>query len=169
MNYSRKDLIQTEAAMNQMRNSVYYLARFMEKNGATNTIERMRRMGQNIARTYVKYWQPKIHNVNINNVKDVITTIYQKILNSTISIESNDVDKLLIVKDNDCALCKYRYSDVEISGCEIIIGMVSEIVNLINKNSREVSSIFLEPHKVIESKAYGNNSCIQAYKYIIGK
>jgi hypothetical protein len=169
MNYTRKDLIQTEAAMNQMRNSVYFLARFMEKNGVTDTIERMRRIGRNIARTFVKYWQPNVHNININNVKDVMTTIYQKILNSTISIEMNGVDKLIIVKDNNCSLCRYRYSDVEISGCEIIMGMVSEIVNLVNKNSRDDSSIFLEPYKIVESRAYGNNTCIQTYKYIVGK
>ena len=58
MNFSRKELIQTDATMNQMRNSIYILARFMENNGVSDSKERLRRMGKNIARTYFNYWKP---------------------------------------------------------------------------------------------------------------
>ena len=37
MNYSRKELIATEATMNQMRNSIHILASFMEKNGVSTS------------------------------------------------------------------------------------------------------------------------------------
>jgi len=168
MNYSRNDLTEGIATMNQIRNAIYHLVRFMEKNGVTDSIERMRRMGKNIARSYINYWKPT-DNVSMNNIKDVLTTIYHRILNSTISIEINEVDNLIIIRDNNCALCKYHYEDIEISGCEIIMGLISEYINLISKNSKKEFPLFLEPYKIIESRAFGNNACVQLYKYNMKK
>ena len=167
MNYSRADLTQTDATMNQMRNAVYELARFMERNGMADLKVKLRKMGENIARTYIRYWKPT-DQVKDSNLKDVITTIYQKILNSSVSINIVEAEKLVKVQDHKCALCKYQYDDVEIAGCEIILGMVSEIINLINKEVKDVSSVFIEPFEVAESRAYGNKLCIQVYKYKIG-
>lgn len=156
--------MQTETTMNQMRNSLYILVRFMKKNAIKDPEENFRRMGKNIARTFIKYWQPT-EIVTIKNLKDVITTIYQKVLNSSISVEINDTEDLVIVQDYKCALCKYQYDDVEIAGCEILLGMVSEFISLINKESNDSKSLYLEPYEVKESRAYGNKSCIQLYKY----
>lgn len=156
--------MQTETTMNQMRNSLYTLVRFMKKNGIKDPEENFRRMGKDIARTFIKYWQPT-EIVSMRNLKDVITTIYKKVLNSSISIEINDTEHLVIVQDYKCALCKYQYDDVEIAGCEILLGMVSEFISLINKESDDSRSLYLEPYKVKESRAYGNKSCIQLYKY----
>jgi predicted hydrocarbon binding protein len=167
MNYSIEDLIQSEATMNQMRNYIYQLVRFMEKNGVKDLKERLRRMGKNIAKTYAKYWKPT-QVVNISNLKDVITTIYQKVLNSYVSIEVDDIGKFIIIKDSKCPLCKYHYEDVEIAGCEIIIGMVSELISLMNSGSIDPSGVSLEPFDVKESRSYGNNSCTHIYKYRIG-
>ncbi len=100
MNLTREDLTQSDATMNQMRNMVYHLERFMKINGVTETRENLRRMGRNIARTYVKYWKP-IDNINLSNVKDVITTIYKHVLNSTVSIEIDKSNKSITVHDND--------------------------------------------------------------------
>ncbi|MFX1601396.1 MAG: hypothetical protein ACFFB6_12425, partial [Promethearchaeota archaeon] len=88
MNFSRNELIETEATMNQMRNAIFHLARLMQRNGIQNSKDRLRRMGQNIAKTYINYWKPT-DVINLANLKDVITTIYQKILNSAISIQIN--------------------------------------------------------------------------------
>lgn len=168
MNFSRKELIETEATMNQMRNSIHILASLMEKNGLSDLKDRLRKMGQNIARTYLQYWRPT-DTVNSSNLKDVITTIYQKVLNSSPSVEINDAENLVTVQDYKCALCKYHYDDIEIAGCEIILGMVSVFISIISKESPDPSSLFLEPYKVVESRAYGNKSCIQIYKYKTGK
>lgn len=164
MNYSREELIQTDATMNQMRNAVYELARFMEKNGLTNLKEKLRKMGNNISRTFIRYWKPT-DTVNLSNLKDVLTTIYQKILNSSVSIEIVEVENLVKVRDYKCALCKYQYDDVEIAGCEIILGMVSEIIKLINGDAEDLSSVLIEPLEVAESRAYGDKVCTQVYNY----
>ena len=79
--------------MNQMRNSVHILANFMKKNGVIDLKEKLREIGRNIAKTYVRYWKPTV-SVNTSNVKDVIATIYQFVFNSTVSIEILDEDNL---------------------------------------------------------------------------
>ncbi|MFX0024044.1 MAG: hypothetical protein ACFE9S_17080 [Candidatus Hermodarchaeota archaeon] len=168
MKFSRKELIETEATMNQMRNAVYHLARLMEKNGIKKSKEKFRRMGQNIAKTYYNYWKPTSV-VTLSNLKDVITTIYQKVLNSAISIEINENERIVKVRDYNCALCKYHYEDVEIAGCEILLGLVSELINLISTETNNNIHLLLIPYEVIESRAYGNKSCIQLFKYKLEK
>jgi ribosomal protein L25 (general stress protein Ctc) len=79
----------------------------MEKNGVSNVKERLRIMGQNIARTYVRYWKPT-ETILLSNLKDVITTIYQKILNSAVTIEIDKTEQLIKVQDSKCAPCKYQ-------------------------------------------------------------
>lgn len=166
MNFSRKELIESDATMNQMRNAIYELARLMEKNGVSDLNIRLRGMGQEMGKTFINYWKPT-ENVTLSNVKDVLTTIYQKILNSSISIEIDESQNVIKVRDQNCALCKYHYDDIDIAGCEIIIGMVSEIVSHINKESNDISAISFEPFEILESQAFGNKTCIQVYKYKI--
>ncbi|MBY8981065.1 MAG: hypothetical protein KGD72_11795 [Candidatus Lokiarchaeota archaeon] len=161
MNLTREDLTQSDATMNQMRNMVYHLERFMKINGVSETRENLRRMGQNIARTYVKYWKP-IDSINLSNVRDVITTIYKHVLNSSVSIEIDKSNKTITVQDNDCSLCKYHLNDIDVAGCEIIAAMISEIIILINK---EKSLLTIKPLDIIESRTFGHKSCIQSFKY----
>ncbi len=165
MNYSRNELVQSEATMNQMRNSIYILQRFMKKNGLTEIKQRLNRMGKNIAHTYVKYWKP-IEVIDINNISDSLATIYKNVLSSTVSIEINSNNNTISVKDNDCSLCKYQFGDIEVAGCEVIASMVAEFVNLINAHSG--SSFILEPLNIKESRALGNKTCIHVYKYLEG-
>ena len=167
MNYSREELTQSDATMNQMRNAIYHLERFMKINGVHDIKERIQRMGKNIAKTYIKSRKP-IGYVNLDNLKDVIATIYKNVLNSNVSIELDENSKTLSVKDNDCALCKYPFSDVEVAGCELIVSLVTEFINLINEEAG-IKSIKLESVGVMESRTMGHNSCIQNYKYSGGK
>ncbi|NVM45485.1 MAG: hypothetical protein HWN79_11270 [Candidatus Lokiarchaeota archaeon] len=161
MNLTREDLLQSDATMNQMRNMVYHLERFMKINGISGTRENLRRMGRNIARTYIKYWKP-IDHVNKANISDVITTIYKKVLNSSVSVELDEINKIIMIKDNDCSLCKYQFNDIDVAGCEIIAAMISEIIACINN---EKSSFMLHPLDIIESRTFGNKYCIQSFEY----
>ncbi|MFO7796562.1 MAG: hypothetical protein ACQERB_01520 [Promethearchaeati archaeon] len=167
MNYNRSDLLLADATMNQLRNAIYHLARFLNRNGVQNLKERLRQMGRNISKTYMKYWMP-VDNVNFNNIREVIATIYKEVLKTSVSVELNEVEQLIIVNDSNCPLCKYEYDDVDVAGCEIILGMISEFINMINANSREKSLLLLEPIRVQESKALGNNTCVQIFKYKAG-
>jgi protein tyrosine phosphatase len=156
--------VQSDATMNQMRNAIYHLQRFMKNNNISEIRQRFHRMGQNIAHTYIKNWKP-IEKVEITNIKNLIATIYKNILNSSVSIEINDNEKLIIIKDNDCALCKYYFEDIQISGCEIIAAMVAEFIQLINKQNTSGASFSIHPMEIRESRTFGNKSCIQQFKY----
>jgi len=167
LSHTRKDLVQSDATMNQMRNAIYHLQRFMKNNNISEIRRRFHRMGQNIAHTYIKSWKP-IEKVDITNVKNLIATIYKTILNSSVSIEINDNEKVIIVKDNDCALCKYHFEDIQIAGCEIIAAMVSEFIQIINKQNPSEVSFSLHPIEIKESRTFGNKSCIQQFIYTNG-
>jgi len=170
MNITRKELVDHDATMNQSRNMIYHLIRFMKVNGieGENVKERLRLMGRNIAKTFHNYWKP-VEKVDMINVRDVIATMYKKIVSSSVSIELDESQKLIVVKDSKCALCKYFYEDVgRFAGCEILLGMVSELISLINKNSPSNSKILLTPLEVSESLSYGDSACIQVFKYSSG-
>ena len=83
-------------------------------------------------------------------------------------IEINDDERLIYVKDNGCALCKYHFEDIQVAGCEIIASMVAELVSLINKQANSNSSFSLHPIEIKESRTFGNKSCIQLFKYTTG-
>ena len=83
-------------------------------------------------------------------------------------IDINEKDNQITVKDNKCPLCKYKFEDINVAGCEILIAIVSEMVTLISKESKDKDSLFLEALEVKESKALGQNVCTQVYKYKIG-
>lgn len=164
-NIDRSVLVGTEAAMNQSRNMIYHLIRFMKHNDKINIKERLRRMGKNIAKTFANYWRP-IDRVNLSNIKDVITTIYKKILNSSITIDIDEINKTIKIRDTKCSLCKYFYEDVgNFAGCEVLLGMVSEFISIINANSEETFKITLTPLEISESLSYGDKACIQIFKY----
>lgn len=166
MNYKREELVQSEATMNQLRNAVYILERFMKLNEITDIKKRLRRMGKNIAQTYNNYWKP-IDSVDETNIKDVLATLYKNILNSGVSIELDNLESSIIVKDSDCALCKYHFEDTNEAGCEIILAMMAEFVNLINNESKNSQKLSLQPYEVVESRSLGYKSCIHHYKYKI--
>ena len=165
MNYSRADLVQTNATMNQLRNAIYHLQRFMKRNDITEVRSRLRRMGKNIAHTYLNTWRP-IEKVTLTNVKDVLATIYKNVLDSTVSIELDEVNKKITVQDNDCALCKYQFTDINVAGCEIIGSMVAEFINLINSNQGEFK---IDLQNINVSKVLGHASCIHVYNFTGGQ
>jgi hypothetical protein len=165
MNYSRADLVQTDATMNQLRNAIYHLQRFMKRNDITEVRSRLRRMGKNIAHTYLHTWRP-IERVTLTNVKDVLATIYKNVLNSSISIELDEVNRKITIQDNDCALCKYHFSDINVAGCEIIGSMVAEFINIINSNQ---NGFKVEIQDINESKVFGHNTCVHVYNFSGGK
>ncbi|MHA1274074.1 MAG: hypothetical protein ACTSQP_02530 [Promethearchaeota archaeon] len=164
MNYTRNELLSAEATMNQMRNAITHLIRFMRKNKVDNVIERLRRMGKNIGSTFVNYWKPT-DNITQKNIKDVLATIYQYIFSSSVAIELDSSQNLIFIRDYKCPMCKYQFEDIKEAGCEIIIAMVAEMVSKISEISNNKDALFLEPVKIQESKAFGHRSCLQVYKY----
>ena len=159
-NYTRNDLMKFDAAMNQMRNAVYHLARFMREKNVKNMEDRLRRMGKNIAQTISSYWKPA-DTVTMDNIRDVIATIFRNILNSSVTVAIDRTNRVITVTDRKCSMCKYYYDDIQIAGCEIVMGMVSEFINAINK----MKILVLTPIKIKESRSYGDALCTMEIGY----
>jgi predicted hydrocarbon binding protein len=168
MNITRNDLALADATMNQLRNAIYHLARFMIKNDVSDLKNRFRKMGRNIAKTYYMHWDP-IDIVSLTNIREVIATVYKEVLKSSVTVNINEAEQIIIVNDSNCALCKYQYDDIEIAGCEIILGLISEYITQINMHSKKKPELTLNPARVQESKALGNKSCVHIYNYTRGE
>ncbi|MHA1561450.1 MAG: hypothetical protein ACTSPA_04930 [Promethearchaeota archaeon] len=127
-----------------MRNTIYWLQRVMKQyNLSEKDIEkRLLSMGRNIGATYSKEFIP-----NSKNQSDLIKELKVKI--------EQDFE-IFTVTDNKSALCKYQYKDIQTPGCNIVIGMISEILE---RNGIEVKEM-----EILNCKTHGDPYCKHSYK-----
>ena len=149
-NYTRADLADKTATMNQMRNNLYHFIRFLmgRKMNEAEIEQRLRRMGENIAET--------INNeidFPMESIDSLIQSIYSEIFDSKITL--NRSANLFQIEDKKCPLCKYARENLTISPCEVITSMVSSICS---KRGYAVTQ-----DKVVKSVALGDISCIHLY------
>ncbi|MHA1340417.1 MAG: hypothetical protein ACTSRZ_11495 [Promethearchaeota archaeon] len=154
-NYHVKDLIDKMSAMNQMRNNIYHLVKFMQEKGFSNEEirKRLKRMGRNIANT-----MNTIFKFEENNAESTIKKIYKTLLNSKITVSRDR--NMLIVEDRNCALCKYHRKDIMVSPDTIIPAMITEIMS---HNGYKIID-----GGVSASKSLGDPICIHKYEFMEG-
>ena len=149
-NYTRGELANKTATMNQMRNNLFHFLRYMISKGFSDQqiLERLERMGSNIAKTILE--EKEFAGVN---VEDKIASIYSEMFESKIEITRHSSQ--LIIEDKKCSLCKYKRENLSIAPCEVITSFVAELFTqfvYIVKNS-----------SVSKSVALGDISCIHTY------
>ncbi|MHA1732796.1 MAG: hypothetical protein ACTSU5_12695 [Promethearchaeota archaeon] len=145
MRQTRGALVKKRAPFNQMRNVIYHLVRYLRSKGVEDVRASLRAMGRNTARTFVNSWTPSA-SATVDRVKE----IYQFVLGSRVVASVGDGGTVRVV-DKKCRFCKYRYDDIDVAGCEIVVGLVAEMLGL-------------EPVAVEESKTLGGGACVHAYK-----
>ncbi len=150
---SREHLIGKMMGFNQMRNSIYWLQRFMtKKNVSEEEIEtRLKEMGKNIGSSFLK----TIHS-KPSGLKELVEFLYKETVNSSVDVGFIQEKNSLLIKDEKCALCKYSYDDIKVAGCTIEVGMISQILNELG--------IKISDSAVIKSKTNGDSLCMHAYK-----
>ncbi len=162
MNYTRSDLVQADAAMNQMRNAIYHLIRFMKKENVKDVKMRLQRIGKNIASTYSRYWLPKSA-ITKENLDIILKEIYSSIFKSKINLEVDFGKNILKIVDNKCCLCKYNYPDIDIPGCEVLQGFLPNFIDILNKKHPNEKIISVKPKEVSRSRAIGDSHCVQEF------
>lgn len=162
MNYTRAELVHGESAMNQMRNAIYHLVRYMKAENVEDVKDRLNRMGKNIALTFSRYWHPEAP-LTIKTLDIVLKDIYFTIFKSKIIIELDTTNNILKIIDTKCCLCKYNYPDIDIAGCEIIQGFLPVFIEELNNKILQKDAILLKPKGVSKSKAIGNVHCLQEF------
>lgn len=152
-NYTIKDLTSETSAMNQMRNVVYHLIRFLQDKNLSNEEirHRLKRMGKNIGDT-----QSRLYDFSYDSVESLIRRIYRVILGSKVEVIREN--KIYVVEDKDCCLCKYHRVDISVPCDTLIPAMVSEILKYNNVKSIDAY--------VFTSESLGDISCIHKYEIV---
>ncbi|MHA1111275.1 MAG: hypothetical protein ACTSRE_09240 [Promethearchaeota archaeon] len=149
-NYTRGELANKTATMNQMRNNLYHFLRYMISKGFSDQqiLERVERMGSNIAKTILE--EKEFAGVN---VEEKIASIYSEMFGSKIEITRHSSQ--FTIEDKKCSLCKYKRENLSIAPCEVITSFVGEIFT-------QMGYIVKNP-TVSKSVALGDISCIHTY------
>ena len=150
-NNTRASLVKKKMGFNQMRNTIYWLQRVMKQyNLSEKDIEkRLLSMGRNIGATYSKEFIP-----NSKNHSELIKELYKITLRSKVKIEQDF--EIFTVTDNKSALCKYQYKDIQTPGCNVVIGMINEILE---RNGVEIKEM-----EILNCKTHGDPYCKHSYK-----
>ena len=136
---------------NQMRNTIYWLQRVMKQYDLpeTHIEKRLLSMGRNIGASFSKEYVP-----NSKNQSDLIKELYNITLKSKVKIEQ-DFDNFTVI-DKNSALCKYQYKDILTPGCNVVIGMIGEILE---RNGIEIKEMV-----ILNCKSHGDPYCEHLYK-----
>jgi predicted hydrocarbon binding protein len=149
---SRSDLVNKSSLMNQMRNAVYHLMRFLKSKNVKNIKAELLEMGRNMGTSFYQAWQ-----IEKSTLENDIKIIYDKVYHSKITIKSSDTESIITVTDDKCPLCKYKYDDIDTAGCFVIIGMTEAIMKALGYNKFKAID-------VIESKTNGHSVCKHTYQ-----
>ena len=148
---TRASLVRKKMGFNQMRNTIYWLQKVMKQYDLPeNHIEkRLLSMGRNIGASFSKEYIP-----NSTNQRDLIKELYNITLRSKVKIEQ-DFDNFTVI-DKNSALCKYQYKDILTPGCNVVIGMIGEIL--------ERNGIEIKKMEILNCKSHGDPYCEHSYK-----
>ena len=149
-NYTRGELANKTATMNQMRNNLYHFLRYMISKGFSDQQiqQRMERMGSNIAKTILEEIQ-----FDGVNTEEKITSIYSEMFGSKVEITRHSSQ--FTIEDKKCSLCKYKRENLSSAPCEVITSFVSEIFTQLGHVVKKTA--------VNKSVALGDISCIHTY------
>ncbi len=148
---TRASLVKKKMGFNQMRNTIYWLQRVMKQyNLPENHVEqRLISMGRNIGASFSREYIP-----NSTNQSDLIKELYKITVRSKVKIEQDF--EIFTITDNNSALCKYQYKDIQTPGCNVVIGMISEIL--------ERNGIKVKEMEILNCKSHGDSYCKHSYK-----
>jgi hypothetical protein len=153
-NYSRKELLKTTSTMNQLRNMLYHLIKYLSNTGKQSQYikKSLRKMGQNIGKT-----ESPLFNFDNQHLDKLIKTMYDEILGSKVTVTNKIDSKVYVIESKKCCVCKYHRKDITVAPCEIIHSMVSELL---------IKYGFIVEESIVEeSIALGSLSCVHSYKF----
>ena len=153
-NYSRKELLKTTSTMNQLRNMLYHLIKYLGNSGKQSQYikKSLRKMGQNIGKT-----EASLFNFDNQHPDQLIKTMYDEILGSKVTVSKIIDSEVYTIENKKCCVCKYHRKDIAVAPCEIIHSMISELLKIYGYK--------VEESIVEESIALGSLSCVHSYKF----
>ena len=151
---TRKELVHQKMGFNQMRNSIYWLQRYMRRHNLSDEdIQiRLERMGKNIGGTFVK----EIEDIS-PDLENLIKDLYLLTVNSKVKVTQSG--NMYHVKDSNSALSKYQYDDIHVSGDVIIVSAVSVMLERLGYP--------VEESQVEQCRSLGDKNSL--HRYIINE
>ena len=156
----RNDLFKKKAKVNQIRNGIYsFISYFRDdlNKSVDETRDILREMGKNSAKSFYNYWKPES-----DDTLKIMREIHRVVFKTSANVREKD--EYIVVINRSCPFCKYP-RDVDLSGCEIIVGFIVEYFNLCSSTNTELNIPKLEG-KVTKSRIYEEKFCQNIYKII---
>ncbi|MHA1267283.1 MAG: hypothetical protein ACTSRS_18745 [Candidatus Helarchaeota archaeon] len=156
MSGNRSAVLNKKFKVNQIRNAIYaYIKVLNERNIPTNEIvEKLKIMGHQIAKTYIRYWKPEF-----KDELDLMREIHRSVFKTAARVRTKDSE--IDVTSRSCPLCKYKREGIEVSGCNIIVGFIESMYELLSEETPELSKV---KGTVETSRIFGDKYCKYTFK-----
>jgi len=156
---SRKDLL-NEKVQTMLLQTVYpeivtYLKDKLSKEG---TIQVLRNMGKNVAKTISKEWIP-----NGKNLKEMVKEVFEFLFDNKAVKFKNDEEGNLLIIDPECRLCTEGLEVSDINYCEIISSALEGFVNIARETCLTLPKVNIN---TVRSKASGAKNCEHVIKIL---
>lgn len=158
MTASRAEILNKKFKVNQIRNGVYaYVKVLMERNiPDEEIIAKMKEMGHKIANTYANYWKP-----SFKDDLDLMREIHRSVFKTAARVREKDSE--IDVTSRSCPLCKYPREGIKASGCNIIIGFIETMYEILSKESPDLPKL---EGTVETSRIFGEKLCKYKFKRV---
>ena len=115
------------------------------------TIQVLRNMGKNIARSISKEWTP-----NGKNLKEMVKEVFEFLFDNKAIKFKNDEEGNLLIIDPECRLCTDGLEVSEINYCEIVSSTIESFVNIARETYVSFPKVSIS---TVKSKASGAKNC----------
>lgn len=154
---SRANLLNKKFKVNQIRNGIYWYINYLkvDKNiGTVDIIGKLREMGKKIALTYINYWKPKY-----KDTIDLMRVIHRTVFKTAARVRESDSE--IVVISRSCPLCKYRRENIDVPGCNILVGFIEKFYELLSKDNPDLPKI---EGTIETSRIFGEKKCKYTFK-----
>jgi hypothetical protein len=154
---NRSDILNKKFKVNQIRNAIYaYIKVLKERELPTaDIITKLKEMGRNIANTYINYWKP-----DFKDALDLMREIHRTVFKTAARVREKEA-KINVVS-RSCPLCKYKRDEIEVPGCNIIVGFIEAMYEML----AEGASLPKVEGTVETSRIFGEKYCKYSFNKI---
>jgi hypothetical protein len=151
---SRADLMKKKFKINQLRNAVYDYINYLKIDkqvGSGDILNLLKQMGHRIATTYANYWKP----TGMKDALDFMREIHRTVFKTAARVRQES-DSQISVVSRSCPLCRYKYENLDVAGCNLIVGFIETFFEIQSKTDPNLPRL---EGTVETSRTFGESYC----------
>jgi len=151
---SRADLMKKKFKINQLRNAVYDYIKYLKVDKGVITVDILtilKEMGHRIAATYANYWKP----TGMKDALDLMREIHRTVFKTAARVRFESDTKISVVS-RSCPLCRYQYEQIDVAGCNLIVGFIETFFEIQSKTDPNIPRL---EGTVETSRTFGESYC----------